>query len=147
MTPTFLSGAGAEELEKALFSRICERAYLVYEQSGCVPGNDDANWARAEAEILRSDIQIRESGSWLALTASLPGASPQEMQIVVRPRRVLMRAWGARKDLSQQNGQGAGEIFAAGNLTAEVDPSSAAASFKEQTLHLMVRKRRPNKLS
>jgi hypothetical protein len=37
------------------------------------------------------------------------------------------------------------EIFLAANLTAEVDPPSAAASFKDHNLHLMVKKRRPDK--
>lgn len=147
-TPTFRLGAAAEELEQSIYARISERAYSLYEQSGREPGNEDANWMRAESEILRSGVQLRESGSWLALTAFLPDVSAQEMQIAVRPRRVLVRAVevGKNQDFSDRNGPAAGEIFLAANLAVDVDPSSAAASFRDQTLRLMVRKRRSDKL-
>jgi HSP20 family molecular chaperone IbpA len=147
-TPTFRVGAAAEELEQRVTERIRERAYSLFEQSGGEPGNDDANWMRAESEILRSDVRLRESGSWLALTAFLPDVSVQDMQIAVRPRRVLMRATGAgtKQDFSDRNGSGASEIFLVANLAVDVDPASAAASFREQTLRLMIRKRRTDKI-
>lgn len=147
-TPTFRVGAAAEELEQRVNERIRERAYSLFEQSGGAPGNDDANWMRAESEILRFDVQVRESGSWLALTAFLPDVSAQDMQIAVRPRRVLMRAVGARnqQDFSDRSGPAAEEIFGAANLGVDVDPASAAASFREQTLRLMIRKRRNEKI-
>ena len=135
-------------MEQQVSERIRERAYSLFEQSGREPGNEDANWIRAESEILRSNIQVRESGSWLALTAFLPDVSGQEMQIAVQPRRVVVRATtgGKKQDLSDRNGPAAEEIFLAANLAVDVDPSSAAASFREQTLRLMVRKRRTDKI-
>jgi HSP20 family molecular chaperone IbpA len=147
-TPTFRLGAAAEELEQSIYARISERAYSLYEQSGREPGNEDANWMRAESEILRAGAEVRESGSWLALTAFLPDVSGQEMQIAVRPRRLLVRATaaGKKQDFSDRNGPAAGEIFLAANLAVDVDPSSAAASFRDQTLRLMVRKRRSDKI-
>ena len=146
-TPSFIDGREAEELEQAVYEKIRERAYLLFEQSGREPGNDDANWLRAESETLRSNAQIRESGSWVTLNASIPDASGQDLQLVVRPTRVLVRARKASngQDRSEPAKQGEGEIFLAANLTAEVDPLSAAASFRDHKLHLMVKKRRPNK--
>src|SRR3982074_3042215 len=91
-TPTFLDGPPADELEQRVSEKITERARQIFELSGGVPGNDEANWLQAEAEVLRGVPQIRESGTWLALTALIPEASAQEMQIVIRPRRVLVRA-------------------------------------------------------
>jgi len=145
--PNFVSGREAEELEQLIYAKISERAYLLFEQSGREPGNDDANWLRAESETLRSGAQIRESGSWVTLNASIPDASGQDLQLVVRPTRVLVRARKASngQDCSELAKQGGGEIFLAANLTAEVDPLSAAASFRDHNLHLMVKKRRPNK--
>ena len=147
-TPTFCIGAAAEELDQRVNDRIRDRAYSLFEQSGREPGNEDANWTRAESEILRGNVQVRESGSWLALTALLPDASGQEMQIAVQPRRVVVRATtgGKKQDLSDHNGPVAEEIFLAANLAVDVDPSSAAASFREQRLRLMVRKRRTDKI-
>lgn len=147
-TPTFRIGAAAVELEQLVSDRIRERAYSLFEQSGRAPGNEDANWIRAESEILRSDVQVRESGSWLALTAFLPDASGQEMQIAVQAKRVVVRATagGKKEDLSDRTAPAAGEIFLAANLAVDVDPSSAAASYRDQTLRLMVRKRRTDKI-
>jgi HSP20 family molecular chaperone IbpA len=61
---------------------------------------------------------------------------------------VLVRAVevGKNQDFSDRNGPAAGEIFLAANLAVDVDPSSAAASFRDQTLRLMVRKRRSDKI-
>jgi len=76
----------AEELEQAIYGKIRERAYLLFEQSGREPGNEDANWLRAESEILRSGGEVRVSGSWVTLNVSIPDASEQGLQIAVRPR-------------------------------------------------------------
>jgi hypothetical protein len=145
-TPSFISGREAEELEQAIYGKIRERAYLLFEQSGREPGNEGANWLRAESEILRSGAHVRESGSWVSLTASIPDASGLGMQIVIRPTRVLVHARESSngRDSSELAKQGGREIFLAANLTAEVDPPSAAASFKDHNLHLMVKKRRPD---
>ena|ERR1700687_177352 len=146
-TPSFVGGREAEELEQAIYGKIRERAYLLFEESGREPGNEGANWLRAESEIVRSGAQVRESGSWMTLNASIPDASGEGLQIVVRPRRVLVRAREASNgpDCSELAKLGGREIFLATNLTAEVDPQSAAASFRDHNLHLMVRKRRAGK--
>ena len=144
-TPSFITGHEAEELEQEICGKIRERAYALFEQSGREPGNEDANWLRAESEIVRSDAQVRESGSWVTLTASIPDGSGLGMQIVIRPTRVLVRAMEACNgqnptELANRCGR---EIFLAANLTAEVDPASAAASFRGHHLHMMVRRRQP----
>jgi HSP20 family molecular chaperone IbpA len=137
-TPSFLDGPEADELEQFVSEKIRERARGLFEESGAAPGNDEANWLRAESEILRQGMPVRESGTWLALSASIPDASDQGMQIVVRPTRVLVRATRAQDK--------EGQLFLTANLTAEVDPASAAASFRDHTLNLMVKKRRPDQL-
>src|SRR6266481_8050468 len=146
-TPSFIDGCEAEELEQAIYGKIRERAYLLFEQSGREPGNEDANWLRAESEILRSGGEVRVSGSWVTLNISLPDASGQGLQIAVRPTRVLVRAREANNGQDSPEGepQGRREILLAANLAAEVDPASAAASFRDHNLHLMVKKRRPDK--
>jgi HSP20 family molecular chaperone IbpA len=148
-TPSFIDGREADELEQAVSQRIRDRARVLFEESGAAAGNDEANWLRAESEILHANLQVRESGTWLALSASIPDASGQGMQIVVRPTRVLVRATHGQNE--QESGgrteQHAQELFLAANLTAEVDPPSAAASFRDHNLNLMVKKRRPDQLT
>jgi HSP20 family molecular chaperone IbpA len=147
-TPSFIVARDAEEMEQAIYQKICERAYLLFEQSGRKPGNEETNWLRAESEILRSGLQVREPGSWVALSASIPDTSGQDMQIVVRPTRVIVRAQESsdEQDSSERAKQNKREIFLAANLSVEVDPPSAAASFRDHNLHLMIRKRQPDKV-
>jgi HSP20 family molecular chaperone IbpA len=147
-TPSFIVGRDAEEMEQVIYQKICERAYLLFEQSGRKLGNEETNWLRAESEILRSGLQVRESGSWVALSASIPDASGQDMQIVVRPTRVIVRAQESsdEQDSPERAKQNKREIFLAANLSAEVDPPSAAASFRDHNLLLMIRKRQPDKV-
>jgi hypothetical protein len=148
-TPAFLSENEAEELEQAIHRRIGERARLLFEESGRAPGNDEANWLRAESEILRSGLQVRESGSWVAIDASIPDASGQGMQILVRPKRVIVRAQGQAASQTQA-GEDAKpdqqEILLAVNLNVEVNPPSAVASIRNHNLQLMIRKSQPDKV-
>jgi HSP20 family molecular chaperone IbpA len=148
-TPSFIDGREADELEQAVSQRIRDRARVLFEESGAAAGNDEANWLRAESEILHASLQVRESGTWVALSASIPDASGQGMQIVVRPRRVLVRATHGQNEEESggQTEQHAQELFLAANLTAEVDPPSAAASFRDHNLNLMVKRRRPDQLT
>ena len=142
-TPSFLVGQEAEELELSVAKKVRERARLLFEQSGAAPGNDDANWLQAESEILRANMEIRESGTWLSLRASIPDASGRGMQIAVKPTRVLLRATLIKND--QITKQDQDETFLLANLPVEVDPPSAAASFRDHNLHLMIKKAQPGK--
>lgn len=147
-TPTFVAECDGEELEQTIHRKIGERARVLFEESGRVPGNDEANWFRAESEILRSSLQVRESGSWVAVNASIPDASAQDMQVLVRPKRVIVRARQTASQAGSAEGAKAdqGEIFLAANLTVEVHPASAVASFRDHYLQLMVKKSQPDKL-
>jgi HSP20 family molecular chaperone IbpA len=138
VTPSFLVGREAEDLEERVANRVRERAQLLFEQSGGAPGNDEANWLQAEAEILRSNMEVRESGTWLSLKASIPNASGQGIQIAVKAKRVVVRATQINNE--QNAKQGEDEIFLVANLQVEVDPPSAAASFRNQNLLLMIKK-------
>ena len=144
-TPSFIAGHATEELEQEICGKIRDRAYLLFEQSGREPGNEDANWLRAESEIVRSGAQVRESGSWVTFTASIPDGSGLGMQIVVRPSRILVRTMQARngQDPAELAKRGEREIFLGASLPVEVDPASATASFRNHNLHLMAKKRQP----
>lgn len=136
-------------MEQYLSGKISARARLIFEQSGSTPGNDEANWLRAESEILRFGFEVLQSATWITLVASILDTSGRDLQIVVRPKRVIVRANGS--DDEQNSAEAAEprqrEIFLAANLPVEVDPVSAAGSFREHTLRVMVRKRRPENLT
>ena len=148
-TPTFVAERDAQELEQAIHTKIGERARQLFEESGRAPGNDEANWFRAESEILQSGLQVRESGSWVAINASLPDASAHGMQILVRPKRVIVRAQrqtSGEPGSPESGNSNPGEIFLAANVTVDVHPPSAVASFRDHNLQLMIRKSQPGKL-
>jgi HSP20 family molecular chaperone IbpA len=145
--PTFLTGPQAEGLESAVYEKIRQRAYLLFEESGRAPGKEDANWLEAESQVFHAGMDVRETATWVSLNAFIPEAVAQSLQIVVRPKRVLVRATATRK-LNSVAASASDEraIFLAANLPAEVDPETAAASFRDHGLRLMIRKRTPDRL-
>jgi len=143
-TPNFVAGQEADELEQAVTGKIRERARLLFDQSGGQPGQDEANWLEAESEILRSDLNVQESGTWMSLSASIPDASGQGIVILVRATRVLVRALQGKNTLGVDDNDA--EIFFAANLPMAVEPASAVASLRNHNLHIMIKKLRPGKV-
>src|SRR5258707_859926 len=130
--PNFLAGPEADAMEQELSGKISARARLIFEQSGSTPGNDEANWLRAESEILRSGFEVLQSATWITLVASILDTSGRDLQTVVRPKRVIVRA---NESDDEQNSAEAveprqREIFLAAKLPVEADPVSAAPSFR-----------------
>jgi HSP20 family molecular chaperone IbpA len=144
--PRFVSRAEAEALDQAIRNRIADRAYQLYEASGYAPGHDREHWLQAEAEELRRGLEVRESGSWMAVNGSIPGVAAEDVEIYVDARRIIIRA----KKHGSVLADGASlkepetEILLGADLPAEVDPATAAASLKDGKLILMVKKRFPS---
>jgi HSP20 family molecular chaperone IbpA len=144
-TPKIIGESGKEALHQAIHGRVSERAYSLYEASGREEGNAERHWLQAEGEILQQGLEVRESGSWLSVNASLPDVSADDMEIYVGPERVIVRAQKRRatENKASQTQTTHMELFLARNLPVEVDPSTASAAFKDQKLTLMVKKRYP----
>jgi HSP20 family molecular chaperone IbpA len=141
--PRFIDRSEMKALEDAIWRRIAERAYDFFEASGCVHGNDLGNWLRAESEVMQRGLEIRESGSWLAINALLPGVSAEDVQIYVEPSRVIVRAEKKDTQESRRLGQAKKEVFLVADLNLEAEPATASASLKDQKLTLLVQKKYP----
>jgi DUF2934 family protein len=128
-TPTFVSADAALEFEQVIRDRIGDRAFHIFEESGRIDGRDIENWQQAELEILRNGLSVRDTGQWLSVSGELCCLAPQNVQILVQPRRVLVHA------------ESPDQTFFAADLAAEVDPQTAIASTRAGSLKLMVRKR------
>lgn len=139
--PRFLSGEELDGLNRHIHERICERAFQLFEASGRVEGHDQEHWLRAESEILQRGISVRESGSWLAIDASLPGVSSEDVQIYLEPRRVVIRAKRDRTASGSGEQPRIEEMFLTGELMVDSEPSTATASLRDNALLLMVKKR------
>ena len=138
-TPQILEVSEGQKLAEALHQRLSERAYALFEESGRQAGNDEQNWQRAKSEVLQS-LEVRETGSWVALTASLPDISPETIRIYVDWERVLVRAEKNATPSLGQNREHDPSLFLGADLDVTVDPATATAAFKDQVLTLMVKK-------
>ena len=122
---------------------VAARAYQLYEESGRQDGNDQNNWARAESEVLRRDVEVREKGSWINVNANIPELSADDVQVHVSPYRIIVKAERsvskAAAHLHDFHGQN--KVFWIADLPVQVDPSTATASIKARRLSLMVKKR------
>jgi HSP20 family molecular chaperone IbpA len=144
--PRIVGEDAKQAFDHAIHRCVSERAYGLYEASGGQHGNDHAHWLQAQDEVLQRGLEVRESGSWLSIHASLPGAAGDDIEVYLEPNRVMVRA---EKGVRIQNAESRTqdptkrEIFLVGDLHTEIDPSTASAAFKDQKLTLMVKKRYP----
>jgi HSP20 family molecular chaperone IbpA len=144
--PRFADDDGKSKISQALQDHISLRAYSLYEESGRSADNHFADWLQAESEILQRTLDVRESGSWLALNASLPDVAPEDVLISVEPTRVLIHATRGeeiKNDAARETGSTRRDLFLVQDLNVEVDPETASASLKDQKLTLMVKKKYP----
>jgi HSP20 family molecular chaperone IbpA len=139
--PQLVDKMEGQKIEEALHQRLAECAYALYEESDRQDGNDQNNWMQAKSEIVQS-METRKSGTWVSLTASIPGASRNSIRVHVDTNRVVVKAENTA-DVSQAEGAAPNTSrFFVADLDVELDPPTATASFKDQTLNLMVKKRR-----
>jgi HSP20 family molecular chaperone IbpA len=145
-TPRICGESERQDFGKTLQRYVSDRAYHLFESSGREHGNDHAHWLQAEREILQRGFEIHESGSWLSINAHLPDVSADDIQVYLEPTRVIVRA-EKTKTIQNPDSQAQGltqrELFLAEDLNTEIDPSTASAAFKDQTLTLMVKKHFP----
>ena len=140
-TPRFVHKDEADALQQTIQDRISARAYQLYEESGYQQGHDQRHWFQAESEVLQGGLEVRESGTWVAVNASLPNVSAEHVQIYVDRRRIVVRATKNNETRdAKPAATGQAEIFLVADLTEEVEPATASASLKDEKLSLMVKK-------
>ena len=145
-TPQILSEDQHAAFHDKIRQSVSQRAYDIYQNSGSQDGNDYEHWIQAENEVLQRGIEVRESGSWLALNASIPDGSADDVEICLAPTSVTVHvektqsvnaAEGNAQEVTQR------EIFLAHDLNTEIEPATASATLKDQKLTIMVKKRYP----
>jgi HSP20 family molecular chaperone IbpA len=145
-TPRILSEDEQAAFHDKLRQRVSQRAYDIYEGSGGQHGNDYEHWIQAENEVLQRGLEVRESGSWLALNASIPDNSVDDIEVCLTPTSVTVHAQKSEPlQNTDTNIQGFAErdIFLTHDLKTEIEPSTASATLKDQKLTIMVKKRYP----
>ena len=144
--PQILSEDQHSEFHDRLRQRVAERAYDIYRETGAQDGNDFEHWVQAESQVLQRGMEVRESGSWLAINASIPEAAAENVEVCLTTTSVTIHADNSEPirnpDVSQQ-GFTQREIFLVQDLNTEIEPSTASATLKDQKLTIMVKKRYP----
>jgi HSP20 family molecular chaperone IbpA len=144
--PRIVGENDKEAFHRGIHRRVSERAYGLYEASGGKHGNDHAHWLQAQNEVLQHGLEVRESGSWLSINASLPDVEGDNIEVYLEPNRVIIRAETSeniQNTESHNQGFAQREIFLLDDLHTEIDPATASAAFKDRKLTLMVKKRYP----
>jgi HSP20 family molecular chaperone IbpA len=121
---------------------VARRAYSLYLASGGADGQDVAHWLQAESEVLTRVPDIRESSSWYTVNVPLQGFRPEQVQVGVDENRAIISA-----DKTQTNNQSGRDgsttsesIFLMADWPSAVDPSTASAYVKGDTLTLTVKR-------
>ena len=147
--PRFVDKDEADALQRDVQECIAKRAYHLYEESGYQHGHDRQHWFQGESETLQQKLDVKESGSWVAVNGSLPKVSPEDVQIYVDPRRIVVRAT-QREPMGEVNTTpqetNVQEVFLVADLNVDVEPASASAALKNENLTLMVKKCSPGKI-
>jgi HSP20 family molecular chaperone IbpA len=145
-TPQILSEEQHAAFHDRLRNSISQRAYDIYQSEGRHDGSDLQHWIQAENEVLQRGLEVRESGSWLALNASIPDSTADDVDICLTPTSITIHA--QKQDPIQNadahaQGLTQREIFLTQDLNTEIEPSTASATLKDQKLTVMVKKRYP----
>jgi HSP20 family molecular chaperone IbpA len=144
--PKIITENDRNAFDQTIHRQVSERAYSLYDAAGRQDGNSDQHWFQAESETLLQNLDVRESGSWMSVNAALPDVSAENIEIFLESHRVIVRVQ-KREGLQGESGKGSGsalqDLFLSKILPAEIEPSTASASFKDQKLTVMVKKRYP----
>jgi hypothetical protein len=131
---------GRAAFEFRLRQSVQDRAYQIFQSQGEPHGQDQANWAQAEGELLQFAPAVRESGAWCTANVSLHNVDPQDVEVLVLPHRAIVAI--ARPSPQAADEQNASSAGSPNPLPAhflirwrfDVDPATAAAYLKDGTL-------------
>ncbi len=115
---------GRAAFESLLRQTVQDRAYQIFERQGGVHGQDQANWAQAEAELLQFAPPVRESGAWCTANLSLQNVDPQNVQVLVLEERAIVAIANPVQP----------PAYLLIRWPFHVDPATAAAYLKDTTL-------------
>jgi HSP20 family molecular chaperone IbpA len=135
-----------QEVVKLLNNRIARRAYELFEQGGSVDGQDLLHWLHAEEQTLRRIPEIRESSSWYTINVLLKDFDKEDVSVAVEPHRAVIvadKTQPADGYESLDSGSFGNSLFLVANWPSEVDPSTASAYIKNESLTLTVKRSTP----
>lgn len=119
---------------------IAERAYDLFLRRGGSGGDEWTDWFAAEREMVRRPaVDVLEKDGKFTVSASLAGVEPQEVEVDISPRDVVIKAqtqhWHDDRDVHVYQCEfKPGQIFRQVHLPQAVDASKAQADLRNGVL-------------
>jgi hypothetical protein len=133
-----ITADGRAAFESRLRQSIQDRAYQLFEIQGGNQGQDQANWAQAEAELLQYAPPVREMGAWCTANVSLQNIDPHDVQVLVLDDHAIVAVAKPEPEPDPHGGNSARTDGSPAYLLIRwpihVDPATAAAYMKDNTL-------------
>jgi HSP20 family molecular chaperone IbpA len=132
-----------QEAVNLLNEEISRRAYELFEQGGRADGQDRLHWLRAEEQTLRPIPEIRESSSWYTVNVPVTGFDKEDISVGVEPHRGVIVADKTRHadgNAAADSGSFRNSFFLVATWPSEVDPATASAYIKNESLTLTVKR-------
>ena len=125
---------------------IACRAYELFESRGCEHGQDQADWLRAESELLQPlSVEVREQEDRLSVEAQMPGFSAEQIEVSAQLRRLIISGRSSLTDGEKAENTFSREILAKEafrllDLPVEVDAGKMEARFSDGVLNVTLPK-------
>jgi len=132
-----------QEAVNRLNQQISRRAYELFEQGGSVDGQDRLHWLQAEEQTLRQIPEIRESSSWYTVNVPVTGFDKEDISVAVEPHRGVIVADKTQHADGNEATDSGSSFFLVAKWPSEVDPSTASAYIKNESLTLTVKRSTP----
>lgn len=119
---------------------IAERAYDLFLRRGSSGGDEWTDWFAAEREMVRRPaVDVLEKDGSVTVSASLAGVEPQEVEVDVSPRDVVIKAethhWHDERNVRVYQCEfRSGQIFRQVHLPRAVDAARAQAELRNGVL-------------
>ena len=133
-----------QEVVNRLNDQIARRAYAMFEQGGSSDGEHLRHWLEAEAETVRRIAEISESSSWYTVRVPLHQFAKANVSIAVEPSRAIVLAdkiSGGSESVNSASFEDS--LFLVANWPSEVDPATASAYIKNESLTLTAKRSAP----
>lgn len=126
---------------------VARRAYSLFLADGGVYGHELRHWLQAESEILTRIPEISESGPWYTFNTRLAGFSTGQVRVGIDANQAIIIAdkpHSADQDGGKSSSNEEECIFLIADWPSEVDPDTASAYLKNDSLVVTVKQAIPS---
>jgi HSP20 family protein len=134
-----------EEIEQ-LCERVRDRAFEYFDRRGQEVGHALQDWLRAERDVFGwSAAELTESQEGYELEVTLPGFTPEEVEVTAMPDQVLVHASSKHEHKGEGrkvvwSEYGSNDVYRRFELPDPIDVAKASAALEHGILHIKAAK-------